>query len=248
MLHHYAYDGRIMTPPIELEPLLKGSFSAFYEVIGHIRFFYVADEIWNGESSLTFNANGNQIVSIALGDGGFTVDIAGEKLSVVDESSMKAVFDALDKTAFNYKRPMAQLNINPKGFPCGYRCDMCILNKANNDGDNSVSSEFGYLNWLCYHNCLGDIKVDRFDSTGHVCPGCEAVRESNPKYCKYVNCATEKGCANCVECGDHHTCDEMRESHHPGQCSLGMTADEVTKLVVPYYMKWRLDLWGANNK
>jgi len=52
--HHYADDGRIMTPPRELEPLLKGSFPAFYEIIGHIRFFYIADENWNGEASLIF--------------------------------------------------------------------------------------------------------------------------------------------------------------------------------------------------
>jgi len=206
MLNHYADDGRVMTPPIELEPLLKGSFSAFSEIIGHIRFFYIADEIWNGESLLIFKANGIQIASVSLDDGVFHVDIASERHRVADESSINAVFETLDKTAFSHKRPLEQLAINPKGFPCGYRCDMCILNKDNNGSDNSVSSEFGYLNWLCYHNCLGDIKVERFDSTGHVCPGCEAVRESNPKYCRYVNCATEKGYSTCMECGEHHSC------------------------------------------
>lgn len=244
MKHHYADDGRIMTPPRELEPLLKGSFPAFYEIIGHIRFFYIADENWNGEASLIFSANGEQITFFSLDDGVFYIDIADESLSIVDESSVSAVFEKLEKAAYNHRRPMEQLTINTQGFPCGYRCDMCILNKVNNNSGTSAGSEFGYLNWLCYHNCLDDISVDRFDSTGHVCPGCEAVRESNPNYCRYVNCATDKGYANCVECGVHNSCDEMRSSHHPGQCSLGMSADEVTKLVVPYYMKWRLDKWS----
>jgi hypothetical protein len=237
-----------MTPPKDLKLMLKGSFPAFYEIIGHIRFFYVADEIWNGESPLIFSANGEHIVTISLGDGVFHVDIADERFSIVDESSIGAVFEKLEKAAYNHRRPAEQLTVNPEGFPCGYRCDMCILNKVNNDSGTLAGSEFGYLNWLCYHNCLGDISVDRFDSTGHFCPGCEAVRESNPKYCKYVNCAKEKGYANCVECGDHHTCDLMRCSHHPGQCSLGMSVDEVTKLVVPYYMKWRLDKWANTDK
>ena len=39
MYHIYADDGRILTSPKELEPLLKSSFTAFSKLIGHIRFF-----------------------------------------------------------------------------------------------------------------------------------------------------------------------------------------------------------------
>jgi len=63
--------------------------------------------------------------------------------------------------------------------------------------------------------------------------GCEEVRKSNPKYFKFVNCATEKGHQNCVECGSHHTCNDLKDSH-PGECNLGLTANEVTKMIVPY--------------
>ncbi len=40
MYHFYADDGRILTPPKELEPQLKGAFPAFTKLLGHIRFFY----------------------------------------------------------------------------------------------------------------------------------------------------------------------------------------------------------------
>jgi hypothetical protein len=33
--HFYADDGRILTPPKELEPQLKGAFLAFSKLIGH---------------------------------------------------------------------------------------------------------------------------------------------------------------------------------------------------------------------
>ena len=245
MNHHYADDGRILTPPKELEPLLKGSFPAFSEMIGHIRFFYIADEIWDGKSSLIFNASGGQIASVALDEGIFYVHITDKTFRIVDESSLSAVFDQLEKTCGNYRRPSEQLTIDPNGFPCGYRCDMCILNKINNENDTSEAEKFDYMNWVCYHNCLENVEVERSNrKDAYVCPGCEAVRQSNPKYCKYVKCAAEKGYGNCVECGNHHACDECRDSHYPGQCSLGISADEVTKLVVPYYMKWRLDIWS----
>lgn len=39
MYHIYADDGRILTSPKELEPLLKGAFPAFSNTVGHIRFF-----------------------------------------------------------------------------------------------------------------------------------------------------------------------------------------------------------------
>jgi hypothetical protein len=242
MYHIYADDGRIITPPKELEPLLKGAFPAFFKMLGHIRFFYMADEIWDGKSSLIFSASGKQIASILLGDGSFNIHIAEEIFRIADESSLSAIFDKLEKTALNYRRPSEQLTINPNGFPCGYRCDMCILNKSNNENDNMAGDEFGYLSWLCYHNGLGE-SVERYDSKGHHCPGCEEVRKSNPKYCRYINCATEKGHKNCVECGSHNTCHELKDSHPPGQCNLGLTADEVTKMIIPYYMKWRLDVW-----
>ena len=100
MLHHYADDGRIMTPPKELEPLLKGSFSAFSKLIGHIRFFYIADEIWDGQCSLAFNADGAQLAAFTLADGVFDVYLqpADQNFTIKDEASLDVIIVTLKKT------------------------------------------------------------------------------------------------------------------------------------------------------
>jgi len=235
-----------MTPPRELMPLLGNSFPAFSELLGHIRYFYVADEIWDGKTSLIFCKDGDQMASIELKNGSYNVHITDETFQIADESQLAAVFDTLSRAAQNHRRPEAQLSINPKTFPCGYRCDMCILIKRNEKPGRSANEGFAYLDWLCYHGCLEKHAVERKADFEHACPGCEAVRKSNPRYCRYVNCANERGHNNCVECGGHNTCDEMKDSHHPGQCNLGLTANEVTKMIVPYNMKWRLDMWTGS--
>ena len=86
MLHHYADDGRILTPPKELEPMLKDSFPAFSKLLGHIRFFYMADEIWDGKSSLIFDATDSNTRSrdIAL-----TNSTSAPTRSIFDGNSFK---------------------------------------------------------------------------------------------------------------------------------------------------------------
>jgi hypothetical protein len=242
MFHFYADDGRILTPPKELEPQLKGAFPAFSKLVGHIRFFYVADEIWDGKSSLVFNADGEQLTAITLDDDVFYVHIADEGFRIVDETLLDTVFEALKKTVPSGRcRPFEQLTVNlndPNEFPCGYRCDMCLGNKKHNENDFSGSEKFDYMNWLCYHNCVPNVSIERNVHKKSVCPGCE----SKKKDCRFFICPTEKGYANCVECGDYHSCDVYRDCHYPGQCNLGITAEEVTNLVIPYCMKERLDL------
>jgi len=71
------------------------------------------------------------------------------------------------------------------------------------------------------------------------CPGCNKNRN---KFCQSFTCSAEKGYANCAECGEYHTCDIYRDSHYAGQCNLGINAEEVTKLVIPYCMRERLDI------
>ena len=45
----------------------------------------------------------------------------------------------------------------------------------------------------------------------------------------------------CAECGECHSCDIIHNCHHPALCNLSITADETTKLVIPYATKERLD-------
>ena len=234
MYHFHADDGRILTPPKKLEPRLKGAFPAFSKLLGHIRFNYVADEIWDGKASLSFRADGEPLAALTLGKGAFDVRIAGESCRITDETQLDAVFEALGKTTSpSQRRPFAQRTVH--GCPCGRRCDLCLGNKNEN---------FGYMNWVCYHNCI-DVKVKRFDGKFD-CPGCEAITGTKVcvegwNGCKYYACLKEKGCENCAQCGEYPSCDAFRDCHYPGQCNLGITAEEITKLVIPYAMKERLD-------
>jgi hypothetical protein len=246
--HHYADDGRIMTPPIELKPLLKSSFDAFSELIGHIRFFYIANEIWDGEYSLLFSADGEQFIAITLADGAFNVHIAKKNFRITDEILPEAIIETLKRAVpLERCRPSEQLTMNmddPAKFPCGYRCDMCLLNRKQNEDDFSASNKFGYLNWLCYCDCVPNMDIERPEQNGKnewSCPGCA----SSPwkKECRYFICPIEKGYANCIECGEYHSCDVQSDGHYSAQCSLGMTAEEVTSLVIPYCMKERFDIF-----
>jgi len=248
MRNHDADDGRITTPPTELEPLLKGAFPAFVKLLGHMRLFYMADEIWDGDAMLIFNADKASLAAIALGEGFFEAQIAGEHFHIADDALPQAVLDRLkDTIPLERHRKKEQLTMNltdASKFPCGYRCDMCLLHKSKNESDYTASTEFAYLNWLCYHNCVPGIDIEKpkkDEPNEWCCQGCASSPWKNE--CRYFICPTQKGFKSCLECGEYHTCDVQRDGHYAAQCNLGMTADEVTKLVIPYCMKERFDIY-----
>jgi len=239
------HDGRILTPPEELEPRLKSAFPAFSKLLGHIRWIYVADEIWDGKTSLVFKADSEQLAAITFDDGVFYIHIADKDFRIVDETLLDTVFEALKKTASpGRRRPLEQHTVNlsdPDEYHCGHRCDMCLGSKKYNENDPSGHGKFDYINWVCYHNCVPNVNVERDVNSIFVCPGCKIYRKQHN--CQKFYCPTEKGYANCVECGKYHSCDVHRGSHYPGQCNSGLTAKEVTSLVIPYCIKERLDAW-----
>jgi len=104
MLKLVTADGRTLTPPKEVKPLLKGAFPAFFKLLGYIRFFYVADEIWDVEASLVFK----QLATLTLEDGAFYVRIEGERFHVIDETRLEAVYAALRKAAAPAQRRPAE--------------------------------------------------------------------------------------------------------------------------------------------
>ncbi|MDD4429762.1 MAG: hypothetical protein PHG64_15415 [Paludibacter sp.] len=249
MKHITADDGRILTPPKESEPLLKDAFPAFYKLLGHIRFFYVADEIWDGKSSLVFKTGGKQLAAITLGDGSFEIEIADEDFRIGNDTELDDIYRALKKHAtVNQCRPYDQLTIDPNGCPCGWRCDLCLGSKNCDEKNFTASENFGYMNWVCYHDCIPE-KVERFDGV-FKCPGCKAIRTNKGVWkdwegCKAFICLSTKEYVNCVECGEYHSCDVFNNCHHPAQCNLGITAEEITKLVIPYATKERLDYYRS---
>ena len=247
MEHITADDGRILTPPTQLEPLLGSAFSAFYKLLGHIRWFYSTDEIWDGKSLLIFSTGSEQLAAITLAQNAFSVHIADMDFKVYDETALTDIFSTLEKHAtVHQRRPCEQLTLDANGCPCGRRCDMCLGSKDCDDKNFTASENFGYMNWVCYHNCIPE-EVARFDGV-FKCPGCRAIRTSKDVWpdwegCKAFICLCAKGYTNCAECGAYHSCDVFANCHHPAQCNIGITAEEITKLVIPYATKERLDYY-----
>lgn len=250
MKHILADDGRILTPPKELEPLLKSAFPAFYKLLGHIRFFYMVDEIWDGNCLLAFNANGEQLATLTLGDNYFDIEIAGKNFQIEHKTALNDIYIALKSHATdNQCRPHEQLTIDPDGCPCGWRCDLCLGSKDSDEKNFTANENFGYMNYICYHDCI-DVEVNRFDGV-FKCSGCQAIRERKVVWedkngCKAFDCLSEKRYTNCAECGDYHSCDVFINCHHPAECNLGITAEEITKLVIPYATKERLDYYRSH--
>ena len=249
MNHFTTDDGRLLTPPKELEPLLKGSFPAFSKLLGHIRFFYMTDEIWDGKSSLIFIADGKQLIEVTLDDGVFYIHIANEDFLISDEVLLDNALEVLKKIIpVTYHRPSEQLTAipNPNGYICGYRCDMCLGYQSYNETKITGNDNFVYMNWVCYNNCIPE-KIERPPTSEKGkgifrCSGCNLDRN---KFCRSHSCYKEKGYINCAECGEYHSCDVYLDSHYAGQCNLGITAEEITKLVIPYCMKERLDYFRS---
>ena len=238
MKHIISNDGRILTPPKELEPLLRNAFSAFFKLLGHIRFFYVADEIWNGEDTLVFNACGERLAVITLYDRAFGINIAGEEIRVVGETSLDSVFAALKKSACDsQRRPAEQLAVDLDEYPNGIRCDLCQLYRQNNLNDLSGCENFRIMNHHCYYGV-----EDGWGESGGEVNAAWICKGKQGCCTKSYACYEKKGFKNCCECGEYRTCGNCGVGHNPGECNLGIIAEEVTKMIIPYCEVERLDL------
>ncbi|MDD4164422.1 MAG: hypothetical protein PHD46_03045 [Eubacteriales bacterium] len=236
MKHITLEDGRILTPPKELQPMLKGAYSAFFKILGHIRFFYVADEVWDGKKSLIFNSCGEQLAAFTLDDGVFHINIIEDVFRIVDESVLDDVFGKLKKAAsINQRRPFEQLTVDLDEYPSGIRCDLCLLEKRHNENDFEGSRKFAIMDHHCYYG------VEEGWGEGVFSPSyCEGKQGC---YTKTFACLEKKNFTNCLQCGDYHTCGDCGVGHNPGECNMGITAEEVTNLIIPYCETERLDLF-----
>ena len=184
MFHFHADDGRILTPPKELKPLLKDSYYAFHKLLGHIRFFYVADEIWDGKAALVFRANDEQLATITLDEGKFYVGIADDNFDICDVLALDIIFKALNKTATaGIRRPTEQLTANLEETPSGIRCDMCLLYSSHNKDDFEGCRKFPILDRNCYYGVNEGWGQTVFSPT--ICDGTQC-------FIKTYNCLEKK--------------------------------------------------------
>jgi hypothetical protein len=238
MTHHYADDGRLLTPPKELKALLKGAYSAFYSLLGHIRFFYVANEIWDGKTSIVFEASDEQFITLTIDDGAFHIHVAGEDFRIIDESTLDNIFEFFKKVASNtQRRPIEQLIADLNKYPSGIRCDLCLCYTDNNGKDFLGKKEFAVMDRNCYYG------VEEGWGTGGYSPD---VCDGTWCYTKTYACLKKSSFINCLDCGEYHTCVDCGVGHNPGECNLGITSEEVTKLIIPYCEIERLDYMKQN--
>ena len=245
----------------ETEIQLSKSADAFVKIVGFIRTYYVMDEFWDGKDELKFRRSGKTLVTIYIKDGFFTVLlIFGKKEREKFEQSSYNFSDTIkhyyddSKTYHDGKWMfinihdssivediinMLRIKKNPnrkedlskaKMGKCGYRCDLCLLYIGNNEATKG-NVLFHEGDWKCYHNHHTE---ERVDYSNHICNGCRAD-------CSVVQCVTEKGLNNCGEC-DYKNCPTGKDAHtNPGRCNLGLSADDVTQLIIPYSNWERFD-------
>ena len=94
------------------------------------------------------------------------------------------------------------------------------------------------MDWCCYHH-EGE---ERADYTNTTCPGCGGMCG------KTIECVANKGYDNCGQC-DYYHCTangEHIQNYDPGRCNLGLTAEEVTRCIIPYCGKERFDYFRSH--
>ncbi|MDD4495414.1 MAG: DUF3788 domain-containing protein [Eubacteriales bacterium] len=131
-------------------------------------------------------------------------------------------------------RKAVDMDITADTGRCGNRCDLCLINIKNNENGKNDRFLFHEMDWRCYHH-EGE---QRTDYTNTTCPGCGGMCS------KTIECLTDKGFDNCGMC-DYRNCTAEGEhiyGYEPGKCNLGLTADEVTRCIIPYCGKERYDM------
>jgi hypothetical protein len=152
-------------------------------------------------------------------------------VSVVDETHIDDIIRLLSiKRKPN--RKTKELSLDGCG-KCGNRCDLCLLYVKNNEGERADRLLFGEMDWRCYHSA----DEVRPDGEIAICPGCGGQCSET------IACVKNKGFENCGQCDYRHCTAEGEHiyGYDPGRCNLGLTAEEVTRVILPYCGKERFD-------
>jgi hypothetical protein len=108
---------------------------------------------------------------------------------------------------------------------CGFLCGLCWYN-IHSVEDRERRTELTYG--------LSKAYGDGADQRAVVCKTCIPGQTYGMEgTCKCGSCAVEKGLAHCTGCEEARSC-ELRHFIHPGRCTPGLTAHEVTAFVYPY--------------
>lgn len=252
------------TNPSTFKDKLGGSFDAFMDLLRFIRVNYVIDELWDGKEELKFRRSGKTLITLCLKENCFNAliifgkaeravfdEVRGQFSDFIcnyyDNSTTyhdgkwmfididgKAHLDEIIEMLKIKKKPNRKINIAKAEFgQCGQRCDQCLLYTKNNE-DTKGNLEFHEKDWICYHS----EDEERADYTKMVCGGCH---QNEADHCPEKLCLKEKGYDGCLQCGE---CDKCRINSHdfdPARCNLGLSADDITRAVIPYYSSFWIE-------
>lgn len=261
---------RMVTSVETLPPQLKASFDTFVDFIRFLRMSYIMDELWDGKETLKFRKGGKTLVTIALKDGLFNVLIIFGKAEREQFEQVEGQFsdfirrfyhesktfhdgkwmfiDIEDGTYLEDIKAMVGIKKKPNRKDkyvtdalgrCGCNCEACLIYARNNENDSKHSELFHEMDWHCYHSP----DEERADYTQTICPGCAAKSADG---CTTIRCLDAKEYKTCFEC-DYQNCttDSLIKGFDPGLCNLGITAEEMTRAVLPYCGKERYNRMKA---
>lgn len=254
----------VYTSPSAFKEKLGNSFGAFLDLLRFIRVNYVMDELWDGEAELKFRRSGKTLVTLCIKENCFNALIIFGKAerAVFDEIRGKfsdfvcnyydnsriyhdgkwMFIDIEDGTYLNdiiemikiKKKPNRKINIAKAEFgQCGQRCDQCLLYVKNNESARG-NVDFHEKDWICYHS-EDEVRVDY---TNMICAGCYKKGKDE---CPEKVCLQEKDIQSCSQCSEHCACKKNSHDFDPARCNLGLSADDITQAVMPYYSNFWLD-------
>lgn len=254
----------IYTQPSRFKEKLGNSFDTFMNLIRFIRVNYVMDELWDGKEILKFQRSKKTLVTLCIKENCFNVLIIFGKAerAVFDEvreqfsdficnyydssntyHDGKWMFiDIEDGTYLNdiielikiKKKPNRKINTSKAVFgQCGQRCDQCLQYVKNNETARG-DLEFCERAWRCYYS-EGE---GWSDYTNITCPGCCNLSSD---YCTEKVCSREKGYNSCFECNEYSSCKKNSHEFDPAACNLGLSADDITRAVMPYYSNFWIE-------
>lgn len=252
----------IYTNPMNFKEKLGATFDSFMNLIRFVRTNYIMDELWDGKEVLKFRKSGKTLVSISINENSFNTLIVFGKAE-------RAVFDTarnnFSENICNYydnsgtyhdgkwmfinvesdtdineiielikikKKPNRKINMKNAEFgQCGQRCDQCLLYVNNNETEHG-NIVFHEKDWICYHSK----DEERVDYTNTICPGCHQKPVDS---CPAKICLQKKELCNCLQCHNYSNC--KNHDFDPALCNLGLSAEDITRAVLPYYSNYWLD-------
>lgn len=237
---------------------------AWAELVGYVRLHYLMDEHWDGQS-LKFRCSNKTFVTLHLLDDCVMVEMTLHQKECAIFEAIQHRFSAEMRSAYEqgrtpegaflrlrltgrkglcgvkrllrvkrrHNRHAAPIPQDAPASCCGNRCDQCLLFEENVRREDR-RAELTLALALAYG--------DPTDQRENLCGGCgvDRIGKMLNANCTCVVCASQRGVGTCSSCPEEACEHRQGRGVHPGLCTPGLTAREVTELIIPYCgITWR---------